>query len=311
MSDFREDYMGFFYNGRHSSEFGIVRVSDGSRFNENLLPTAQDKTVPIPGRDGSYYFGSYYTQRQLSVSFAFDDMSEQQLEEFRKCLGDKKVHDLIFDERPYKIYSAKVTGSATIKYIPFDEGENNRVYKGEGTIQFTCYQPYAVCKKKFLDEYEDSNKNEWAAATGMLETKSYYDQLMVDSSQTKYSGFIATYNPGVKESDCIIRLATTAGGADNTKRYSKYTLSLNSGEASLSLNWGTKPAPKYLAVDSKNHLIKGSDGEIYNEYINGGDFFDIPLGESVINIQVFDQSGIQIDEVAASDVEISYNYYYY
>ena len=70
--EFKGDYMGFTYNGRHSSEFGIVRVSDGSRFNENLLPTMQDKTVQVPGGDGTYYFGSYYTQRQFSVSFAFD-----------------------------------------------------------------------------------------------------------------------------------------------------------------------------------------------------------------------------------------------
>jgi hypothetical protein len=39
MSEFKGDYMGFTYNGIHSSDIGIVRTSDGSRFNENLLPT--------------------------------------------------------------------------------------------------------------------------------------------------------------------------------------------------------------------------------------------------------------------------------
>jgi hypothetical protein len=48
--------------------------------------------------------------------------------------GDKEIHDLIFDETPYKVYSAKVTGTATIKHIPFAEGNTNRLYKGEGTI---------------------------------------------------------------------------------------------------------------------------------------------------------------------------------
>ena len=56
-----QDYIGFIFNGKHSSEFGIVRTSDGSRFNENLLPTIQDKTVQVPGGDGTYFFGSYYT----------------------------------------------------------------------------------------------------------------------------------------------------------------------------------------------------------------------------------------------------------
>jgi hypothetical protein len=39
MSEFKGDFLGFTYNKLHSSELGIVRVSDGSRFNENLLPT--------------------------------------------------------------------------------------------------------------------------------------------------------------------------------------------------------------------------------------------------------------------------------
>jgi phage-related protein len=65
--------------------------------------------------------------------------------------GDKKVHDLIFDEVPYKVYRAKVTGTATIKHIPFSEGATNRLYKGEGTIQFTCYEPFARSNYKWLN----------------------------------------------------------------------------------------------------------------------------------------------------------------
>jgi hypothetical protein len=41
---------------------------------------------------------------------------------------------LIFDERPYKVYRAKVSGTATIKHLVFNEGRDNRLYKGEGTI---------------------------------------------------------------------------------------------------------------------------------------------------------------------------------
>jgi hypothetical protein len=52
MSDFKGDYLGFSFGTKsdgvtpmHSSDLGIVRTSSGSRFNENLLPTIQDKTV--------------------------------------------------------------------------------------------------------------------------------------------------------------------------------------------------------------------------------------------------------------------------
>lgn len=147
------DYIGFSFNGVHSSELGIKRISEGSRFNENLLPTIQDKTIQIPGGDGMYYFGSYYTQRQFNINYAFDSLTEQQLNRIKAVFGDKKPHRLVFDETPYKVYLAKVTGSASIKHIPFAEGATNRIYKGEGSIQFTAYEPFARSVYKYLDQY--------------------------------------------------------------------------------------------------------------------------------------------------------------
>jgi len=39
MSVIKGDFLGFTFNGVHSSELGLTRVSDGSRYNENLYPT--------------------------------------------------------------------------------------------------------------------------------------------------------------------------------------------------------------------------------------------------------------------------------
>ena len=149
-SQYSSDYIGFTFNGVHSDTLGIKRTSEGSRFNESLLPTIQDKTVQVPGGDGMYHFGSYYTQKQFNISYAFDALTEEQLARIKVLFGDKKIHELIFDEVPYKVYQAKVTGSASIKHIPFTEGATNRIYKGEGSIQFTAYDPYAHCREKYL-----------------------------------------------------------------------------------------------------------------------------------------------------------------
>ena len=46
------DYIGFSFGGVHSSELGIVRISDGSRFEEGLLTNFQDKTATVSGKDG-------------------------------------------------------------------------------------------------------------------------------------------------------------------------------------------------------------------------------------------------------------------
>ena len=199
MSGLKGDYMGFTYNGIHSSDLGIVRVSDGSRFNENLLPTMKDKTVQVPGGDGTYYFGSQYTQRQFNVSFAFDDLTEVQIAEIKRVFGDKQIHDLIFDETPYKVWSAKVTGNATIKYIPFAEGIANRLYKGEGTIQFTCYHPFARCAFLHTDTKEKlrslyPNIDEWWDAARIEKDTNFGDIDTPFTLEISQEGKIVTKN---------------------------------------------------------------------------------------------------------------------
>lgn len=146
------DFMGFTYNGKHSyRDLGIYRVSGGDRYEETFTPTFQEKTSQIDGMVGSYYFGQNISNRQFNISFAFDHLTEQGVRKLKQTFNGDGIHDLIFDEYPYKVYSAKVTGSATLKTICF-ELEEGRVYRGEGTITFTCYYPYAHTPHSLLGE---------------------------------------------------------------------------------------------------------------------------------------------------------------
>lgn len=144
---FDYDFIGFTYNKVHSiRDLGIYRVSDGSRYENQLAPTLTENTMEIPGNDGMYFFGSYHKQKTFTINVAFDAMTETQLRTLRKLFNGKEVGELIFDETPYKAYSAKITGTPSLKFICFDEkiGDKvQRVYKGEGTLQFVCYSPYA------------------------------------------------------------------------------------------------------------------------------------------------------------------------
>ena len=137
------DFLAFSFNGLHSwDDFGIIRTSDGNRYNDNLMPTMQDKTAEVPGGDGMYYFGTTHKQKDFSISFAFDNMSETTYRRMKQWLNGKEIGDLWFSEAPYKVYTAKPTGTPNIKSLCF-EIDGQRVYKGEGSIQFVAYWPYA------------------------------------------------------------------------------------------------------------------------------------------------------------------------
>lgn len=140
------DFIGFTYNGKHSiKDLNIYRTSDGNRYNETINPSINDKTIENTNGEMSMLVSSYYKTRSLSIPFAYDGLSREQINELKKVFDGKGVHDLIFDEHPYKVYKAKVAGTPTLKFIPFDI-DGKEIFRGEGSISFTCYEPFAFLR---------------------------------------------------------------------------------------------------------------------------------------------------------------------
>ena len=293
------DFIGFSFNEHRSESLGIVRVSDGSRYNEDLVPTTQDKTVQVPGGDGFYYFGSDYTQRQFSINIAFDELTEKQFRELQQVFGTKELGKLVFDERPYKYYMVK-SSKPQLKYICFGK-EGDRIYKGEGTLNFTAYYPYAKSVHKFLDEYSDKNKDEWKEASGMRPSKQTteftYDTF--DENDT-----VRVYNAGDLEADFILKFNGAPSDAVNIELSQQ---NVGNKKAFLNLKkFGLKNTDTGFQINTKTNLIEGFNAEgltgtLYNENITQGDFFKIPPREE----------GYRISVTGATPIEIVYDYIYY
>lgn len=175
------DFIGFTLGGVHSSELGLVRVSDGSRYNEDLLPPLQDKKAQVAGRDGEIYFDSQYMTKPIKVPVAFDNMNEESFYKLRKLLSNKRPQYLWFDESPYKQWLVKSANAQSFKWVCFDEkrnGQIERIYKGEGTLEFSCFSSCANSRITYLDDmyvpnqentvykgYE--NHEEWEKGSGL------------------------------------------------------------------------------------------------------------------------------------------------
>lgn len=273
------DFTGFSFNGFHSTDLGLVRVSSSDRYEDTFGPQFTDKTVQAPAANRTYYFGTDYTQKPFTLNVAFDSLTEEGLRALRQIFNAKSVGPLIFDEWPYKVYSAKVQSPPQFKYICFDldkpmevlvpkeevfrvdntttyfslqeipvDWKNNlvltrvrgnyptntalekimdsirdgrlidktinfqqvkfggagyvkvsyyyrtitrRIYKGEGTIQFVCYYPFAHSRYKFLNQYVNRgigyNLDEWKKASGLL---SAYNDYNIDKNILKRIGTI-------------------------------------------------------------------------------------------------------------------------
>ena len=307
------DFIGFSFNEHRSESLGIVRVSDGSRYNEDLIPTTQDKTVQVPGGDGFYYFGSDYTQRQFSINIAFDELTEKQFRELQQVFGTKELGKLVFDERPYKYYMVK-SSKPQLKYICFGK-DGERIYKGEGTLTFTAYYPFAKSVFKFLEKEIEketgkevyvlrktySNIEEWAQASSM-KAQGALDKVPKSPTGGVYS--ISVYNAGDLETDFILKFNGAPGDAVNIELSQQ---NVGNKKALLNLKkFGLKNTDTGFQINTKTNLIEGFNAEgltgtLYNENITQGDFFKIPPQEE----------GLKISVTGATPTEIVYDYIYY
>ena len=192
--DWKGDYLGFFYGGIHSSELGIVRISDSDKYNDELIPTFSDKTATVPGLDETYYFGSNYTQKTVTIKFAFDHLTDLQIRKLRKLFSNKKPQELIFDETPYKVYMVKTNGQPNLNYLCFEENYE-RIYKGDGSVTFIAYSPFAKSRFKYMEDYNINNIPEW---TGVYSNKiDWLESSGIKSKNTKYKVYCPIEIDGV------------------------------------------------------------------------------------------------------------------
>lgn len=382
----RGDFLGFSFDGIHCSSLGITHVSSSDRYDENLSPEINDKTIEIPGNDGEYYFGSNFGTHEFHIDIAFDNVTETQFRKIRTLFNTKKICELIFDERPYKVYYAKLQSPIELSYICFDEpyktvGEprdgvrieerevdpetgavtpvweqvtpyeydysrKQRIYKGEGTIEFICYYPFAKQLFKILELYESggnllttyTNVDEWAESSGILSqadyTGNHIDEVLPFNENSLYNYTIPVYNPGDLNVGFYLYLPFS-NGEINPIDGSDYII-INADDTVMLLD----PIVRHsndnatgVIINTVNHLIEGvvydsitelndyrsmswkTTGHIYNEYIYKGQFAKIKRNDWRLDDEHRPQA-IYIgcapsEEEENGEISIHYDYLYY
>lgn len=295
------DFCGFTWKGIHSDDMGIKRVSDGSRYNDTIIPSFSDTTATVPGADGTLYWESFYSNKPFSVNIAFDSLTEVQYRELRNWLNAKDRGELIFDEAPYKAYTVKVKDPPQLKTICFMEG-GERIYKGEGTISFVAYYPFARGVYKFKNDVptEMTGVEEWIGASGLITADTAYNSFSTE-------GNCNLYNAGDLSTDFKLIVNIENSPTNITLKKGSETI------GTLNFALTAQGDDAYVRFNSATQLIEGlvktTSGEIeltgnlYNKYITSGDWFKIPVGKSVLSIT--EKTGI------TDKPTIDYDYLYY
>lgn len=209
------DFIGFKFGGKHISDFGIIRVSGGDRYEEELQPEIKDITAEVAGIDGNYYFGSNYGPRKFSLELAFDSLTEENFRALRKLFSTKQQKELIFDERPYKKYIAKLESPIELSYVCFEQpkkivgaerdgvrvalrttnsGVVEQATAGYGVVENTTPEPIIVREKVTPYEIVEGQHERIYKGEGKITfvcyfpfAKSAYKQLPVDEEESDWA----------------------------------------------------------------------------------------------------------------------------
>ena len=151
------DFLGFRFGQIHSKDLHLIVVSSSNRYQKNELPTIKEYTKEIPGGNGIYLFGHTFVSQEFKVNVAFNEVDEITWRKISQLFATDKPQDLVFDELPFKTYKAKLKTKPEFKFICFMK-DGQRVYKGEGTLDFICYSPFAFCFNKYVVRAADYYK---------------------------------------------------------------------------------------------------------------------------------------------------------
>lgn len=325
--DFQGPFLGFTYNGRHSSELGIVRINTGNRAEMPLSPSFKDSTAEVPGGKGLYYFNTQIQQRQFTINFAYDDLTEEDVRELREWLNPLEQGELIFDEEPYKAYTVKPNTQPKLSYLVFDREittetfklyepstvrSSGRLYKGEGAIGLTAYYPYAKAPSKKLSYYNPNTKeggfgsqDEWKIAAG------FDKEIQLDS--------LECYNRGDIETPVTLNFKVAKDINTNEAVSGNVGIELYSGTTS---QIGTRIGYVYMdaskmsvnviyTINSKLELITDENGVARNDIIVASKFFYLPPREKCFfNVNYLSgYTGEQTNSTTAI-TNIDYDYLY-
>ncbi len=145
----RESFLDLKFNNHWVSEYGLVVVSDGSRYSETLFPDFTHTTTTVPGKTGTIYWGTTLTGRTITKKLVTDGMTSRQYGMFKSHFRPGTYAELRFSESEYKYSYAYINESSTFTFVPFESQVSidgitytDVVFKGECDITFFLPDPY-------------------------------------------------------------------------------------------------------------------------------------------------------------------------
>ena len=157
-------YISFSFGGKFIEDFNLIVVNSGDRMERQIYSNFSDNVTSNDTRDGQIFWGTTQTTNQLELTLATDEMSEQDLDNFREWFAPGKTRELIMSEHPNRAIMARVSDTPQYSFIPFEKIETYKVnlntynvsttvFRGEVKLNFIMDNPNWYAKLNYMPTY--------------------------------------------------------------------------------------------------------------------------------------------------------------
>ena len=173
-------FISFSFGGKWIEDFNLIAATNGDRLVKDVYGGFENTTSSYDVLDGQFYWGTHFTNRQLTFTLVTDGITQAELESFRNWFAPGTTRELILAEHPNRAIQARIAGNPSLSVIPFEHKTTvkiNRVdyetsttlYKGEINITFDLDKPFWHSVTNILARQQNGTwVDKWIGANGDL-----------------------------------------------------------------------------------------------------------------------------------------------
>ena len=154
--------------------------------------------------DGGYFYGNEVEAREFVLECYFEEIEMDTFERIIQWLHRDREGKLIFDDRPFVYYIARVSKVVEGKVYSsshLHKWGNETLYSGTFTVTFKAYDPFG---RMTCVSYPDFDKD------GVIDHSGIMREDEMPPAIQPQTGDYLVYNPGTETTDTFISIAGTA-----------------------------------------------------------------------------------------------------
>ena len=180
-------FISFTYGGKSIEDFYLIATLRGDRMERQLYGDFSDNTSTYDVIDGQFYWGSHYTTNKLELQLSTDEITEQQLQDFKAWFTPGEGKELVLAEYPNRGIWARVSQVPEYHMLPFEKKIQKKfagntytisttVYRGDIDIEFVMDDPFWYSIYNVLPSYGQDGAEDWFKTLGIAQENNTADE---------------------------------------------------------------------------------------------------------------------------------------